>query len=66
MVVSKIEGHLAISKLERRAVAKFYYFMVVNVFFGNILSGYAFQQLKTFVSSITTLGCVVWFFDVVV
>jgi hypothetical protein len=66
MVVSKIEGHLAISKLERRAAAKFYYFMVVNVFFGSILSGSAFQQLKTFVSSTTALGCVVWLSDVVV
>jgi len=66
MVVSKIKGHLVISKLERRAIAKFYYFMVVNVFFSSILSGSSFQELKTFVSSTTALGCVVWVFDVVV
>ena len=56
MIVSKFEGHLARSKLERRAAAKYFYFMVVNIFFGSILTGTAFQQLKTFVTSSSFLG----------
>jgi hypothetical protein len=56
MFVSKFEGHLAVSKLERRSAAKYYYFMVVNIFFGSILAGSAFQQLKTFVTSSSFLG----------
>lgn len=56
MFLSKFEGHLSISKLERRAAAKYYYFVVVNIFFGSILTGSAFQQLKTFVTSSSVLG----------
>ncbi|KAL2236748.1 CSC1-like protein At1g32090 [Sesamum indicum] len=49
MVMSKIEGHVAISQLERRTAAKYYYFMLVNVFLGSIVTGTAFQQLHAFV-----------------
>ncbi|XP_039001367.1 CSC1-like protein At1g32090 [Hibiscus syriacus] len=48
MIMSKIEGHIAISTLERRASAKYYYFMLVNVFLGSIVTGTAFQQLHSF------------------
>ncbi|KAK4486325.1 hypothetical protein RD792_008996 [Penstemon davidsonii] len=48
MVMSKIEGHVAISVLERRTAAKYYYFMLVNVFLGSIVTGTAFQQLDAF------------------
>ncbi|KAG9154029.1 hypothetical protein Leryth_000539 [Lithospermum erythrorhizon] len=48
MVMSKIEGHVAISVLERRSAAKYYYFMLVNVFLGSIITGTAFQQLHAF------------------
>ncbi|KAK8657949.1 hypothetical protein V6N13_036166 [Hibiscus sabdariffa] len=48
MIMSKIEGHIAISALERRASAKYYYFMLVNVFLGSIVTGTAFQQLHSF------------------
>jgi hypothetical protein len=58
MVITKLEGHLAISKIERRAAAKYYYFVVVNIFFGSILTGSSFQQLKTLVTSSSFLGCV--------
>ncbi|TYH06754.1 hypothetical protein ES288_A08G178600v1 [Gossypium darwinii] len=37
MIMSKIEGHIALSTLERRASAKYYYFMLVNVFLGSIV-----------------------------
>ncbi|XP_057521324.1 CSC1-like protein At1g32090 [Amaranthus tricolor] len=48
MFMSKIEGHVAFSKLERRAAAKYYYFMLVNVFLGSIVTGTAFGQLDAF------------------
>ncbi|GMJ00222.1 hypothetical protein like AT1G32090 [Hibiscus trionum] len=48
MIMSKIEGHIATSTLERRASAKYYYFMLVNVFLGSIVTGTAFQQLHSF------------------
>lgn len=48
MIMSKIEGHIAHSALERRAAAKYYYFMLVNVFLGSIVTGTAFEQLHSF------------------
>ncbi|KAF9623884.1 hypothetical protein IFM89_005975 [Coptis chinensis] len=48
MIMSKVEGHLAVSVLERKAAAKFYYFMLVNVFLGSIVTGTAFEQLHSF------------------
>ncbi|MCL7025521.1 hypothetical protein MKW94_001808 [Papaver nudicaule] len=48
MIMSKVEGHLAISVLERKAAAKYYYFMLVNVFLGSIVTGTAFEQLHAF------------------
>lgn len=49
MIMSKIEGHVAVSMLERRAAAKYYYFMLVNVFLGSIVTGTAFEQLDSFI-----------------
>ncbi|KAH9687213.1 CSC1-like protein [Citrus sinensis] len=48
MIMSKIEGHIALSNLERRTSAKYYYFMLVNVFLGSIATGTAFEQLDSF------------------
>lgn len=48
ILMSKIEGHVARSKLERQAAAKYYYFMLVNVFLGSIATGTAFGQLDAF------------------
>ena len=48
MVMSKVEGYIAHSALERRAAAKYYYFMLVNVFLGSIIAGTAFEQLDAF------------------
>ncbi|CAN6712162.1 unnamed protein product [Malus baccata var. baccata] len=48
MIMSKIEGHIALSTLERKTSAKYYYFMLVNVFLGSIVTGTAFQQLHSF------------------
>ncbi|PKU76974.1 DNA-directed RNA polymerase III subunit RPC2 [Dendrobium catenatum] len=48
MIMSKVEGYLSLSALERRAAAKYYYFMLVNVFLGSIIAGTAFEQLYSF------------------
>ncbi|KAL4180901.1 hypothetical protein AMTRI_Chr12g268420 [Amborella trichopoda] len=49
MLMSKFEGYIAVSILERRAAAKYYLFQLVNVFLGSIIAGTAFQQLHTFI-----------------
>ncbi|KAI3453862.1 hypothetical protein Pfo_010525 [Paulownia fortunei] len=54
MIMSKIEGHVSLSVLERRAAAKYYYFMLVNVFLGSIAAGTAFQQLDAFLHQSAT------------
>lgn len=48
MIMSKVEGHLSLSALERRTASKYYYFMLVNVFLGSIVTGTAFEQLYSF------------------
>ncbi|KAL3645767.1 hypothetical protein CASFOL_010947 [Castilleja foliolosa] len=54
MFMSKIEGHVALSVLERSTSAKYYYFMLVNVFLGSIVAGTAFQQLHAFLHQSAT------------
>lgn len=48
MTMSKIEGHVAFSVLERSTAAKYYFFMLVNVFLGSIATGTAIEQLHSF------------------
>ncbi|KAK7309676.1 hypothetical protein RJT34_06596 [Clitoria ternatea] len=48
MIMSKVEGYIALSTLERKTAAKYYYFMLVNVFLGSIITGTAFEQLHAF------------------
>ncbi|XAR54742.1 hypothetical protein NMG60_11030013 [Bertholletia excelsa] len=54
LIMSKVEGHVALSVLERRAAAKYYYFMLVNVFLGSIVAGTAFEQLHAFLNQSPT------------
>ncbi|KAJ3685949.1 hypothetical protein LUZ61_015113 [Rhynchospora tenuis] len=49
MFMSKFEGHVCTSVLERKAAFKYYFFLVVNVFLGSVITGAAFQQLNTFI-----------------
>ncbi|KAG0461256.1 hypothetical protein HPP92_021553 [Vanilla planifolia] len=49
MLMTKFEGFVALSSLERRAASKYYIFLLVNVFLGSIIAGTAFQQLNTFI-----------------
>ncbi|KAI4367949.1 hypothetical protein MLD38_016569 [Melastoma candidum] len=48
MFMSKIEGYISWSMLERKTSAKYYFFMLVNVFLGSIIAGTAFEQLDAF------------------
>ncbi|KAJ6819564.1 calcium permeable stress-gated cation channel 1-like [Iris pallida] len=49
MMMSKFEGFVSISALERRAASRYYIFLLVNVFLGSIITGTAFEQLNTFI-----------------
>ncbi|PIN03056.1 hypothetical protein CDL12_24424 [Handroanthus impetiginosus] len=48
--MSIIEGYTSLSALERRTAGKYYFFILVNVFFGSIITGAAFQQLHKFLN----------------
>ncbi|PKA59670.1 DNA-directed RNA polymerase III subunit RPC2 [Apostasia shenzhenica] len=54
MLMSKFEGFVALSILERSAATKYYLFLLVNVFLGSIVAGTAFQQLNTFIHQSVT------------
>ena len=49
MIMSKIEGFIAVSSLERRSASKYYIFLLINVFLGSIITGTAFEQLNNFI-----------------
>ncbi|XP_043689359.1 calcium permeable stress-gated cation channel 1-like isoform X2 [Telopea speciosissima] len=49
MMMSKFEGFMSLSSLERKSAAKYYLFIFVNVFLGSIITGTAFQQLNSFI-----------------
>ncbi|CAA3028296.1 CSC1 At4g02900 [Olea europaea subsp. europaea] len=48
MTMSKIEGFISLSYLDRKSASKYHLFLLVNVFFGSIITGAAFQQLHKF------------------
>ncbi|KAI5018485.1 CSC1-like protein At4g02900 [Hordeum vulgare subsp. vulgare] len=49
MTMSKLEGHISISGLDRRTASTYFMFLFVNVFLGSVITGTAFQQLDTFI-----------------
>ena len=49
MLMSKFEGLVAISSLERRSASKYYISILVNVFLGSVVTGTTFQQLDSFI-----------------
>ncbi|KAJ3689527.1 hypothetical protein LUZ61_018691 [Rhynchospora tenuis] len=48
VLMSKVEGYISLSSIERKAATKYYYFILVNVFLGSIITGTAFEQLYSF------------------
>ncbi|XWS75768.1 hypothetical protein CRYUN_Cryun01aG0120600 [Craigia yunnanensis] len=53
MIMSKFEGFISISALERRSASRYYFFLFINVFLGSIITGTAFQQLNNFIHQST-------------
>ncbi|XP_048229587.1 uncharacterized protein LOC8277981 [Ricinus communis] len=49
MIMSKFEGFASLSSLERRSATRYYFFNIVNVFLGSIITGTAFEQLNSFI-----------------
>ncbi|XP_054796863.1 CSC1-like protein At3g21620 isoform X2 [Prosopis cineraria] len=49
MLMSKFEGFISLSSLERRSATRYYIFQFINVFLGSIITGTAFQQLDKFI-----------------
>ncbi|KAK4755079.1 hypothetical protein SAY87_008836 [Trapa incisa] len=49
MIMSKFEGFISISSLERRSASRYYLFNLVNTFLCNVIVGSALQQLKSFI-----------------
>lgn len=54
-VLTKFEGHVSYSKIDKYAALKYYIFMVVNVFFGNVFIGSLFEQLRQYIAAPTTI-----------
>ncbi|WVZ99815.1 hypothetical protein U9M48_045061 [Paspalum notatum var. saurae] len=48
MFMSKFEGLISQSSLERRSAAKYYIFLFFNVFLGSVVAGSALEQLKIY------------------
>eukprot|EP00850_Spirogloea_muscicola_P008191 SM000043S15819 [mRNA] locus=s43:323436:330226:+ [translate_table: standard] len=55
ITLSRLEGWISNSVIERKAAGKYYYFMVVNVFFGNVITGSLFEQLKSIINKPTSI-----------
>ncbi|XP_023514773.1 CSC1-like protein At4g02900 [Cucurbita pepo subsp. pepo] len=54
MAMSQIEGFTSLSALDRRTAEKYHLFILVNVFFGSVVTGTAFQQLQKFLNEPST------------
>ena len=52
--LTQFEGHVSFSKIEKYAGVKYFSFLVVNVFFGNVLLGSLFEQLKQYLTAPAT------------
>ena len=48
MFMSKFEGLISQSSLERRSASKYYIFLFFNVFLGSVITGSALEQLKAY------------------
>ncbi|KAK3134672.1 hypothetical protein QOZ80_5BG0409270 [Eleusine coracana subsp. coracana] len=49
MFMSKFEGLISQSSLERRSASKYYIFLFFNVFLGSVITGSALEQLKAYI-----------------
>ncbi|KAH8975733.1 hypothetical protein BDL97_01G174200 [Sphagnum fallax] len=54
-ILSKFEGHVSLSAIDRYCAIKYYVFVVVNVFFGNVIAGSIFEQFKQYIKAPPTV-----------
>ncbi|CAN8258533.1 unnamed protein product [Cochlearia groenlandica] len=54
MIMSKFEGFISKSSLERRCASRYYMFQFINVFLCSIVAGTALQQLNSFLKQSAT------------
>lgn len=54
MLMSKFEGFISKSALERRCASRYYMFQFINVFLCSIIAGTALQQLNSFLNQSAT------------
>ncbi|CAL9221775.1 unnamed protein product [Arabidopsis halleri] len=54
MLMSKFEGFISKSSLERRCASRYYMFQFINVFLCSIIAGTALQQLNSFLNQSAT------------
>ncbi|XP_074590849.1 calcium permeable stress-gated cation channel 1-like [Curcuma longa] len=54
MIMSKFEGLISLSSLQRRSASKYYLFLIVNVFLVSIIAGTAMEQLNSFIHQSAT------------
>nr|BAD94445.1 hypothetical protein [Arabidopsis thaliana] len=54
MLMSKFEGFISKSSLERRCASRYYMFQFINVFLCSIIAGTALQQLDSFLNQSAT------------
>ena len=52
--LSKLEGWGSKSVIERKTMGKYYFLLIVNVFFYALISGTVIQQLRTFLQNPTS------------
>ncbi len=50
-ILSKFEGHVSLSAIDRYCAIKYYVFVVINVFFGNVIAGSIFEQFKQYIKA---------------
>eukprot|EP00897_Mesotaenium_endlicherianum_P003744 jgi/Mesen1/3398/ME000192S02560 len=48
---ASVEGHISFSRLQREASSRYFYFLIVNGFFGTVLTGSVLQQINSFISN---------------
>ncbi len=63
-ILSKFEGHVSLSAIDRYCAIKYYVFVVINVFFGNVIAGSIFEQFKQYIKAPPTY--VLFFFPLFV
>lgn len=63
MIMSKFEGFLSISRLERRSASRYYLFNFFNVFLASVVTGTVLEQLDTFLKQSVNKYVLIFFYQ---